>query len=99
MDLPQSEMTVGELLDRLSACERDAVVRLGINPFFPMAHKIGDVVAGRDENGPVVYIAEAKDAEQVGYLPPEVAVRLAWQGPTEAPARRRPGTGRTSGGR
>ncbi|MGW1194479.1 hypothetical protein ACWD4B_01270 [Streptomyces sp. NPDC002536] len=86
-------MTVGELIDRLSACDRDATVRLAINPFFPMAHQVADVVACRDENGrPVVFLAEDKEAEQHGHLPPEVAVRLTWQEPVDAPRRRRRGT-------
>ncbi|MBV9024188.1 MAG: hypothetical protein JO362_10440 [Streptomycetaceae bacterium] len=83
-------MTVGEFLDRLSACDRNAVVRLAINPFFPMAHRVADVVATRDEHGcPVVFIAEDKDSEQLGHLPPDVAVALTWQEPVDAPPRRR----------
>ncbi|MDF3292453.1 hypothetical protein [Streptomyces silvisoli] len=87
-------MTVGELVDRLSACDRDAPARLAINPFFPMAHRLGEVIATVDEHGdPVVFIAEAKDAEQLGNLPPDVAVALTWQEPTEARPRRRRGAG------
>jgi hypothetical protein len=90
VDPHMPEMTVGQLVDLLSACDRDAPVRLAINPFFPMAHRIGDVIAAHDENGnPVVFIAEATDAEQIGHLPPKVAVKLTWQEPTEAPPRRR----------
>ncbi|MCC3775865.1 hypothetical protein K6I33_000097 [Streptomyces sp. UNOB3_S3] len=87
------EMTVGELIDCLSACDRDATVRLAINPFFPMAHQVAGVIACRDETGrPVVFIAEDKKAEQHGHLPPEAAVRLTWQKPVDAPQRRRRGT-------
>nr|WP_039640522.1 hypothetical protein [Streptomyces sp. 769] len=92
------ELSVGELLDLLSACERDAVVRLGINPDFPLAHRMGGVLGARDKNGrPVVFIAEPEEAEQFGPLPPDVAVALTWHLPTEAPPRRRRGT-RPSGG-
>ncbi|WP_405889797.1 hypothetical protein [Streptomyces sp. NBC_00133] len=88
---PQTpEMTVGEFIDRLSACDRDAVLRLAINPFFPIAHRVADVVAAKDENGhPVVFIAEDKDGEQLGHLPPDVAVQLTWQEPVDAPRRKR----------
>jgi len=84
------EMTVGDVIDLLAACDRQAPARLAINPLFPMAHRLGGVINTRDEMGsPVVYIAESRDAEQLGYLPPDVAVALTWQEPTEAPPRRR----------
>ncbi|MBC2878096.1 hypothetical protein K7I03_28655 [Streptomyces mobaraensis] len=86
-------MTVGELIDRLSACDRSATVRLAINPFFPMAHQVADVIQALDENGqPVVFIAEDTEGEQHGHLPPDIAVRLTWQEPVDAPSRRRRGT-------
>jgi hypothetical protein len=93
------ETTVGDLLDRLSAYDRDAPVRLAINPFFPMAHRVAQVVASRDENGRlVVFIAEDKDGDQLGHLPPDVAVQLTWQEPVVAPSRRRRGTARPGSG-
>ncbi|MFD9817445.1 hypothetical protein [Streptomyces violascens] len=93
------EMTVGELVDRLSACDRDAPARLAINPLFPMAHRVGSVIDATDEHGnPVVFIAEATDDSQLGYLQPDVAVSLTWHEPTEAPPRRRRGTGEPSAG-
>ncbi|WP_198358348.1 hypothetical protein [Streptomyces fildesensis] len=84
------ELTVGDLLDCLSACDRDVPVRLAMNPFFPMAHRLAQVVPSVDETGrPVVYLAEGRDADtQLGHLPPEVAVALTWQGPVQAPPRR-----------
>ncbi|MCZ1014120.1 hypothetical protein [Streptomyces noursei] len=92
-------MTVGELIDLLSACDRDAPARLAINPMFPMAYRLGNVIAATDEHGkPVVFITEAKDAEQLGHLPPDVAVAVTWHEPTEAPPRRRRGaTGPSAG--
>ncbi|MEU2182229.1 hypothetical protein [Streptomyces thermolilacinus] len=36
---------------------------------------------------PVVFIAEEKDAEQFGHLPPDIAVALTWQEPPEASLR------------
>jgi hypothetical protein len=87
---PEPEITVGQIVDCLSACDRNARVRLAINPFFPMAHRLGDVVATTDETGqPVVFLAEDKEGEQLGYLPPNVAVQLTWQKPVDAPPRRR----------
>lgn len=86
-------MTVGELIDRLSACDRSAKVHLAINPFFPMAHQVAEVIEAQDESGaPVVFIAEDAEGEQHGHLPPDVAVRLTWQEPVEAPQRRRRST-------
>ncbi|MEU2133644.1 hypothetical protein [Streptomyces sp. NPDC018352] len=84
------EMTVGDLIDLLSGCDQDAPVRQAMNPFFPMAHRLAQVVQSVDEAGrSVVYLAEGRDAdEQLGYLPPEAAVALTWQGPVQAPPRR-----------
>ncbi|MFF8918947.1 hypothetical protein ACF08M_38010 [Streptomyces sp. NPDC015032] len=83
-------MTVGDLIDLLFACDRSTPVRLAMNPFFPMAHRVEQVVLSADETGqPVVYIAEGREADtQLGHLPPEVAVALAWQAPVQAPLRR-----------
>ncbi|MFH8751881.1 hypothetical protein ACH4GK_33460 [Streptomyces rimosus] len=88
--MPHTELTVGDLIDLLSACERSAPVRQAMNPFFPMAHRVERVVRATDETGlPVVYLAEGRDADtQLGHLPPEVAVELAWQSPVQAPSRR-----------
>ncbi|CAM5572199.1 hypothetical protein [Streptomyces aurantiogriseus] len=85
-----SEMTVGDLIDRLSTCDRTAPLRMAMNPFFPMAHRAAQVVEARDEAGrPVVYLAEGRDADsQFGHLPPEVAVALTWQAPVQVPPRR-----------
>lgn len=91
------EMTVGDLIRHLSTFDQVAPVRLAVNPFFPMAHTLAGAVEARDENGtPVVFLADSGD--QLGPLPPDVAVRLTWQEPTVAPARprrrtTRPGTG------
>lgn len=88
--MTSSEMTVGDLIDLLSARDRSAPVRLAMNPFFPMAHRIEGVLASVDETGrAVVYLAEGRDADaQLGHLPTEVAVALTWQGPVQAPPRR-----------
>ncbi|MEU5833057.1 hypothetical protein ABZ820_05110 [Streptomyces diacarni] len=84
------EMTVGYLIDLLSGCDRSAPVRLAMNPFFPMAHRLAQVVQPVDETGrTVVYLAEGPaEKAQLGHLPPEVAVALTWQGPVHAPPRR-----------
>ncbi|AZM58006.1 hypothetical protein DMA15_30465 [Streptomyces sp. WAC 01529] len=94
------DTTVGDLLDQLSACDRDAVVQLALNPDFPMAHRAGPVTAAHDEKDrPVLLLTEPDEdeAEQFGPLLPAVAVALTWHAPTEAPPRRRRGT-RPSGG-
>ncbi|MEU5162347.1 hypothetical protein AB0G74_22455 [Streptomyces sp. NPDC020875] len=85
-------MTVGDLIDYLSALDQAAPVRLAVNPYFPMAHRSGGIVEARDENGrTIVFLADSGD--QLGPLPPDVAVRLTWQEPTAAPVRPR---GRTT---
>ncbi|MGK5638225.1 hypothetical protein ACSNOK_07895 [Streptomyces sp. URMC 126] len=87
------QMTVGELIDRLSACDRSSKVHLALNPFFPMAHQVAQVIEAQDESGtPVVFIAEDADGEQHGHLLPDIAVQLTWQEPVDAPQRRRRGT-------
>ncbi|MGQ5593935.1 hypothetical protein ACUJ8N_07535 [Streptomyces sp. ESR1.13] len=84
------EMTVGDLIDLLSGCDRSAPVRQAMNPFFPMAHRLAQVLQSVDETGQtVVYLAEGRDEDaQLGHLPPEVAIALTWQGPVQAPPRR-----------
>ncbi|MFP8887585.1 hypothetical protein [Streptomyces mangrovi] len=96
--MEHTEMTVGDLMDLLSTCDRNAPVRQAMNPFFPMAHRLEQVIQATDETGqPVVYLAEGRDADtQLGHLPPEAAVALAWQAPVQAPPRR---PRRTAGGR
>ncbi|GGW04215.1 MULTISPECIES: hypothetical protein [Streptomyces] len=88
--MTSSELTVGDLIDSLSARDRSAPVRLAMNPFFPMVHRIERVLESVDETGrAVVYLAEGRDADaQLGHLPTEVAVALTWQGPVRAPTRR-----------
>ncbi|WP_152774087.1 hypothetical protein [Streptomyces spongiae] len=91
-------MTVGDLIDLLSGCDRSAPVGQAMNPFFLMAHRLAQVVRSVDEAGrTVVYLAEGQDEDtQLGHLPPEVAVALAWQGPVQALPRR---PRRTAGGK
>lgn len=88
--MTSSEMTVGDLIDLLSTCDRSAPVRLAMNPFFPMAHRVEQVLASVDEAGRgVVYLAEGREeGAQLGHLPTEVAIALTWQGPVQAPPRR-----------
>lgn len=83
-------MTVGDLVELLSTCEPNAHLRLAMNPYFPMAHRLAELVESVDETGwPVVYLAEGPDADsQLGPLPPEVAVALTWQLPVQAAPRR-----------
>ncbi|MFF4285636.1 hypothetical protein ACFY0R_09950 [Streptomyces sp. NPDC001633] len=83
------DTTVAQLIERLSTCNPDAVVRLAIAPDFPFAHYLGRVVEGRDEDGAeAIFLAEGG---QQYYLPFPVAAALSWvSDPTEpAPARRR----------
>ncbi|MEU6230852.1 hypothetical protein [Streptomyces sp. NPDC047042] len=96
--MPRTEMTVGELIDQLSTFDPNTPVHLAMNPFFPMEHRLEQVVQATDVTGrAVVYLAEGRDADtQFGHLPPEVAVLLAWQGPVQAPPRR---PRRTAGGK
>ncbi|AWZ10669.1 MULTISPECIES: hypothetical protein [unclassified Streptomyces] len=84
------EYTIGEIIDRLSEFDRDAILRMAINPLFPMEHTAGSIVSAVDPQGrTVVYLAES--GEQLGPLPKPAAVELAWHEPVEAPSRRRRG--------
>lgn len=84
----EPEITVGEVIDRLADFDRGAVLRLAVNPFFPLEHTVASVVGTVDTRGrTVVYIAER--GEQLGPVPPAVAVGLTWHEPAEAPPRRR----------
>lgn len=92
-------MTVGDLIDLLSACDRSVPVRLAMSPFFPMEHRLTQVVQSDGRGRPVVYLAEGSDpSSQLGALPPEVAVALTWQGPVQAPPRRARRTARRADG-
>ncbi|MGX4693769.1 hypothetical protein [Streptomyces sp. JNUCC 63] len=95
-----TEMTVGDLIKRLSACDPASPLRLAMNPFFPMEHRLEQVVEATDRAGrPVVYLAEGRNADtQPGHLPPEAAVALAWQAPVQAPPRRPRRAARPAGG-
>jgi hypothetical protein len=92
---PEPEMTVGDMIDHLSTLDLAAPVRLAVNPFFPMAHRTGVVLEALDAHGRrIVYLADSGD--QLGYLPPDVAVRLGWHEPTVAPVRPQRRTARPS---
>lgn len=92
-------MTVGDLIDLLSACDRSVPVRLAMNPFFPMAHRLTQVVQAEEKRQPIVYLAEGQDPDsQLGPVPPEVAVALTRQGPVQAPPRRARRTARRADG-
>ncbi|MEU6395411.1 hypothetical protein ABZ867_00235 [Streptomyces cinnamoneus] len=83
-------MTVADLIQHLSEVDPSARVRLAINPFFPMAHKMGAVTMDTDQEGrPIVYLAEDAEAVQYGYLPRPVAEALTWMPPVEPPVRGR----------
>ncbi|MFJ9789377.1 hypothetical protein [Streptomyces globosus] len=85
-----AEMTVADLMKLLSAADPAARVRLAINPFFPMSHKMGAVTMDSHQDGrPIVYLAEDTEAVQYGYLPRPVAEALTWMPPVEPPSRGR----------
>ncbi|KUH35500.1 MULTISPECIES: hypothetical protein [Streptomyces] len=84
--MPASDMTVRDLISRLAALDPDVPVRLAINPFCPMAHRLADVLVAADLDGhPTVYLSEDPDAVQYGYLPRPVAEALAWMPPVDPP--------------
>ncbi|MGY4968368.1 hypothetical protein ACWGCC_03935 [Streptomyces nigrescens] len=82
--------TVAELIERLGACNPDAVVRLAVCPDFPFAHYLGDLAEGQDEDGlDAVFLA---DGGQQSYLPCPLAIALDWMpDPTPLPVARRRG--------
>ncbi|MGW1771718.1 hypothetical protein [Streptomyces sp. NPDC002104] len=72
-------VTVGEIIDRLSSCDRDAPFFLAINPEFPYVHFAGEIVKARDAQGhQVVFLGEAGQGE---FLPPAIAQALTWHPP------------------
>ncbi|MFI5804424.1 hypothetical protein [Streptomyces sp. NPDC051561] len=78
-------INVGDVLDRLAHFDRASQIRLAVNPDFPFAHLIDDLVEARDPLGDrVVYIGEAG---QDGFLPAEAARLLGWHPPLPVPLR------------
>ncbi|MFI7356139.1 hypothetical protein ACIBTP_19595 [Streptomyces avidinii] len=77
---PHHAATVGEIIDRLSSCDRNAPFFLAINPEFPHVHFAGEIVTARDgQGGQVVFLGEAEQGE---ILPPAIAQALTWHPPT-----------------
>ncbi|GAA1708321.1 hypothetical protein [Streptomyces yatensis] len=68
-------LTVGQLRHQLETLDHDLPVYLAINPDWPYAHRIGEVVALTEGHPGAVYIAEDG---QAGVLPPAVRSELAW---------------------
>jgi hypothetical protein len=64
--------TVGELIDALDEFDRDAPVRLAIQPSWPFEHSCGEIA--EDDDG-TVWIAEGA---QIGYLPHLARQALEW---------------------
>lgn len=75
-------MTLQELSNLLtnmieSGTDPETTVHLAIQPNYPFAHYIGDVVEAEEEDGKkVVYIGEAG---QQGYLSSEACGALGWR--------------------
>ncbi|WP_225847250.1 hypothetical protein [Streptomyces sp. HPF1205] len=79
-------MTVGELIERLSAYDPAGDVRLAINPDFPFAHTIGAITATTENGEQTVFTGESGHQT---HLPVAVAQVLGWQALTEPPTRTR----------
>ena len=67
-------MTVEELAEELDQFDPGAEVRMAQQPAWPFEYSVSELVASDD--GGVVYIVEA---DQLGYLPGEVATALGWR--------------------
>lgn len=63
-----------ELLEELEQFDPGAEVRMAHQPAGPFEYAVSELVASDD--GGIVYIVEA---EQLGYLPGEVASALGWR--------------------
>ena len=73
-------MLVEELLEKLEGMDKDAEVRLAMQPNYPLEYTIDAavwVVTDPDEGTTIVYLAEG---EQVGYLPEQVTATLEEEG-------------------
>ncbi|WP_037853195.1 hypothetical protein [Streptomyces sp. NRRL F-5053] len=68
-------LTVGQLVHQLQTLDPDQPVFLAINPDWPFAHGISQVVTAADGPSNVVYIAENG---QEGYLPTTARAELDW---------------------
>jgi hypothetical protein len=68
-------LTVGQLIHQLQTLDPALPVYLAINPDWPFAHRVGEVVATSTGSTSAAYIAESG---QENYLPPPVCTQLTW---------------------
>lgn len=68
-------LTVGQLIHQLQTLHHDQPVFLAINPDWPFAHRISQVVTVIDGPSSVVYITENG---QEDYLPSAARTQLDW---------------------
>lgn len=68
-------LTVGQLIHQLQTLDHDQPVFLAINPDWPFAHRLNQVITVTDGPSSSVYIAENG---QEGYLPTAVRTELDW---------------------
>ncbi|MER5494244.1 hypothetical protein [Streptomyces sp. NPDC002490] len=68
-------MTVAQLIHQLQTLDPALPVFLAVNPDWPFAHTIGQVVQGTGVDGPAAYLAENG---QDHYLPPSISTELNW---------------------
>lgn len=68
-------LTVGRLIHQLQTHDHDQPVFLAINPDWPFAHRISQVLTVTDGPNTVVYIAENGQAD---YLPSAARTELFW---------------------
>lgn len=68
-------LTVGQLIHQLQTLDPDLPVYLAVNPDWPFAHRVGEIVAPSTGSTSAVYIAESG---QEDYLPSAVRTQLTW---------------------
>lgn len=83
-------LTLNELIEQLTALrdegvDGDAEVRIALQPNYPFAHTVGQVVVAEESEddededepmSPVVYIGEGR---QIGYLDGQASRALGWK--------------------
>lgn len=70
-----NELTIGQLLELIEGLPDDTPLRLATQPAWPFEFICGEPVVVSTEDGPVVYLPEAK---QLGYLSGDVTHELGW---------------------
>ncbi|RSS64123.1 hypothetical protein EF912_02410 [Streptomyces sp. WAC07061] len=86
--MTETQMTVADLIGRLAELEPDTPLWQAINPFFPMTHRLADVLDSAEPDGrATLYLVEKSESVQYGHLSRPVAEALTSSPPVGPPPR------------